>query len=146
MDVSYGFHVLVGVQFSRVLLEARLYDSKTLPTNNCSHTIPLGAVFCPECGERALMHDETPIKAFDEDKEKVCGLTVIREGESERAYVGISLAECPDLNYNPTAFQIPALATSLPMPGMKEEVHSKLSALGLWNEKNFGLWVVGTVS
>lgn len=149
MSVSIYVRTIFGVKLPKPPYEE-------VKKRGCSHVITTEASrgvpgkFCGECGAKAWITEERPVKGYNEDDE-LLGAFYVRLGGSNEAsdyYVGIHPRETGDLMYGGgrgICCSIDDLAIG--PAELERELKKFLEPLGLWeSDMEVGFWVFGYVS
>ncbi len=128
MGVSYNATAVLGIKIDRY----RLHEKRTVKAYD--HNYPESMKFDPQTGNKLWVQQESLISAinhYDESDDYMLGpFKVIFISESEDCYVVLSSVSTDrrpkktEANFN------------------REELQQVLEPLGLWDEKQFGLWAI----
>lgn len=137
MSTTFVANAIIG---SRVLKSANVV---TTQDRGCSHAQLLGARFCPECGKATVVKRTRKLINEDDLPE---GFTLVSAFDDGTVFVGVivaknSLDDCIDLGELDGATRL----DSAELVKAKQRVREFLEPLGVWNEKEYGLWAVQTV-
>ncbi len=131
MGVDYTSYAVIGVKID----PEKLYIEETKRGCNCEKTPT--EKFCSDCGAKSFIESKEPIASYDED-ENVLGYRILWGTNCEKAVIAISWSEDDDYGQEDNSFaQIPNNLEEL-----KNKMKNALGPVGLWDEKNFGLWSV----
>lgn len=138
MGASYHSHALIGLRVPRHIYVAKAFDRKDVKT--FPHDFAPAIKFHPQNGQRLWKEELTPF----EDVEKVLSnFTIVTDGEIDRhVYICVCYAG-NEINDNGGPYDsLTQLAQSFSISEWKKRMQNELEPLGLWNEKEFGLWAV----
>ena len=135
--------VVLGVKIAR----EKIFVPTTVPSCECDIENRGAIIFCPKCGKKVgTKIEEVPIPSYvgeceGDDDENIGGYGVFwdESHDSEEAFVGELLRKSDDLMYNPLSQQI--VVPDDP-ERFKARIKEKLNPLELWNEKEYGIWLV----
>ncbi len=150
MGVSVSVYGILGV---RIPDRDRLYSSRR--TRGCSHALPYygAGKFCPTCGKPVWEGEDVPVDGYDDGRETgseptLGGLDVLStssENQSREAFVCSLQLQLGDPMYGGWVSGLAADRAELAdVAGAAKELRELLEPLGLWDEKEFGFWVVAT--
>ncbi len=138
MGVDYSAKAVIGCRISGS-------DTKTTKqVRGCKHSIPTKKVkFCPECGKPAWEEEDVILPFFREavhddykDQPKLAtDFGFFQSTDNEHFVVGYGLI-VSDRDGGIDSMTVPDLE------GTKQECKEVLEPLGLWDESQFGLWVI----
>jgi len=134
MGVSYSAYTVVGIRVK----EHQLYKEKRI--RECKHPFVEDARFCPVCGKSMFSVEYESIAGYDEGSVEFLGFDVyggtLNEDDSIGTDIFIGVGCLVDDEYEPKKFDL------LNEEEVRNELKKKLEPLGLWNEKDFGIWTV----
>ena len=119
----------------------KLYTTKRV--RGCGHDLGENkkAKFCPECGEPTWDEDRVPIVGYDPDDFDTDGgqvfagyKLVMPNGESDDAFLAGLVLTDDEKGYG--------FADEVDFSHIKAHMKKTLLPLGLWDEKEFGLWAI----
>ena len=153
MGVSVSVYGVLGV---RIPDRNRLYQSRQ--TRGCSHPLPYYSCgdsrFCPTCGKPIWLGEDVPVTGYDDGREtgkdeSLGGFAVLSTSssmhESREAFVCFKVVTVSDPMYGGWASSLVAGPPNWSViDDANEALQDLLEPLGLWDEKEFGFWVVAT--
>jgi hypothetical protein len=148
MSITVACDTVVGIKFEK----KDLFEIKTVKAFN--HNYPETMKFCPETGKKLWSIDKWSAKfpGLERGDDRFAGLKLVNgpnvykkndestygfESDPETFYIGKS--------FQTNGYQDDkrvSLITEKALAESKAEVKEKLEPLGLWDEKNFGVWTV----
>ncbi len=140
MRTTYHAAAVVGCRVDRskvfILEDVRL----------CSHPLPsmetqrlrMDVNFCPICGKKLWSKEYKSIPQYDFVDETICGLRVVSNEYNDEVYIAAEVAEIDThLDYDGKSISPHGIDTTV-----RERIKAILEPIGLWNEEEFGIWVV----
>ena len=139
MGYSASAVAVIGIRHQPGVIKAKLF--RNVQRRACRHTIYPNQKFCPQCGKPATKETQVSIKEYDDENETLCGYKLVGRGEG--------YYDDPEFIAFWTSFQVDrnnvrSLTTQLwgtSWSDVREEMKQKLSPLGLYDERGFGLHV-----
>ena len=141
MSTTYHAHAIVGLKLPYSALLAKEM------VRSCGHVHPgktSDAPYCSQCG-KAMWKEETRFrKEYDAGAETLGGIGVVTSQYRDFVFVcGMHCETKLDGDEDGVArFNHTSASEEL----VKERIRTAMSNLGLWDEKEFGKWVVMTAS
>lgn len=132
MRVTHHAAVIVGcrVDKSEIFFEEEV--------RSCEHRILEGnAKFCPYCGKELWIQIDKSIPQYNENEKTLCGFRVFHNKYDDFVFVAGEFTEID--NYSDTPLEMLDAAACVVV---QRKLKFALRPLHLWNEKQFGIWVV----
>jgi hypothetical protein len=134
MSTTYHAAAVVGCLVPR----SKIFLKKEMRT--CDHPIPEGnPKFCSECGKRVYLMVNTTIEEYDRDSRTLNGLCVFDNDYSDQILVA---AEHAVVDTEEQISSMINIYSSKDMQLLKRGVRLVLKPLGLWDEKQFGVFCI----
>lgn len=149
MSVNYTSFAIIGIKVD----SGKFTTIEKKRGCNCDVKNIEKMKFCPSCGAKVFITEETPLPQFDENPKNwkelpgphtFCDYPVIYEGSySEMAYIAALVVSDNQYSDKPdkSRMQIPKDINAI-----KETMKNTLGPIGLWDEKKFGIWAVLAVN
>jgi len=141
MSTTYHAHAIVGL---RIPISALITKEKV---RGCEHVHPgktADAPFCSTCGKKMWEEETDYRKEYDPCEETLGGIGVVIS--QYRDFVFVCGMHCETkLDGDENGFKR-FNHTSVREELVRERIKTAMSSLGLWDEKEFGKWVVMTAS
>jgi DNA-directed RNA polymerase subunit RPC12/RpoP len=140
MSTTYHAAAIVGCKIdgSKIFFNKEVRACKHLIPSQTPGLPPENAKFCSECGKKVWSKVSTSIPQYDEEEETLCGFRVFYDENDDCVFVAGEYTEIPN--------ELEALPEMLDAGAAGDTVRRNLKAtlkpLGLWDEKQFGIWLV----
>ena len=138
MSTTHHAAAIIGCKIdkSKVMFEKSV--------RSCEHTaLTHPAKFCPECGKKLWGVDTTSIIEYNRSDNELCGFRVFdNEYDDYILVVGRSVEIDTDC-YN-TSAKLDIVNDDISFD--RKVLESSLKPVGLWDEKEFGIWVCMWIS
>jgi len=132
MSMTHHAAAIVGCKVD----ETKIFFKDSV--RSCEHQLPLdhNAIFCPACGRKLWKQKDVTIPQYDYHDGSISGFRVIRDYYEDVAYIAGELTEIDNCE------RIPQLGINTDdCNAIRSRLKLTLEPLGLWNEKEFGIWV-----
>lgn len=133
MSTTYHAATIVGCKIDR----SKIFFNQKV--RQCEHLVPeiiRDIKFCPKCGKEMWIKKEVSIPEYDEDKEALCGFRTFFSDEDDCVFVAGEYIETDNNIYTP----IEMLSTDT--YEIRKRLKTALEPFDLWDERQFGIWLV----
>ena len=135
MGADYSSYSIIGLKVD----PDKLYTEAIRKTYNHNH--PENMKFDPETGKKLWETRQEPISQFNESEEEFSGYPVVFGTDRGEAFICIYCASGTYSNGGSNS-SFTKIDEDFNLIKEKKEMKNLLEPLGLWNEKDFGLWTV----
>lgn len=131
MGVDYVAYTIIGIRIprDRIITETK--------ERGCSCAVPVTSTYCPDCGNLAYITTYPPIDLYV-PCETFAGFNIVDDPDNDEIYVG-EFYKVDEDNYE-ESLEFEAIER------LKSSLKTKLTPHGFWDENEFKIWSVFSVS
>lgn len=139
MSVDYYQYLIVGCKID----ENKIKIPERIRNCDCDIQNIDTMKYCPECGRAAWRDDWKAIEGYNSTvyPETFLDMPLIYDTDGANCWIAIQKQDLKEDMSNAIKFE-----NIENIEALKKEIKSKLEPVGLWNEKDFGIWTIQNIS